>query len=573
MLSPQNQQFTVLDSIDSTQTAWYDEIDAAIRRSDIIPGDYEYTSATSYGNTGKIRENESTYVDLAPPRFKVISLDNSYITIEQTLNITLSEALNTNKLCKYWYIGYKFAPEIIGQYRIHTNTDLLQTVNHANYEWFMIQNSISDDVKDKDECYATVDKIRRMDPNVPGTYVDLSAVSATANPISVTINVKIPVSSFLIFYNLKWFAEWMGKVCIEIYPSYKNLVVCPVVDLSADVCSFKNAGDDESASPHTLAEVLPKLPTSFHAGFHNVNEEFIGILKNTNAVWNDANNKDTLKFIINDQVSDKIQIRTAQYMLQADVYDGIAQRYMSKPLVFPIQTIESKDFTTSLPDSAAEANVPVNTAMTVALKHCDAAFTVFRKDINSTTCFENPNLKNVTFNINGKYYPREHIDTLDDVKSRNLTLDALNCNRSLVTQIPKDLHTSIQPYTNYTSISSANTDPDPVTGATVYRKTANKLYTVGDRSNYMLGIPFADSDDFMGGISTANATIQIQMTGTRPPNSTTNGNNNYNTMTTFGQPTMIITQDCLLKIWAFKSATRKQIEITHETIEQIALTV
>ena len=60
MLAPQNQQFTVLDSIESTQTAWYDEIDMAIRRSDIIPGDYEYTSATSYGNTGAIRENEST---------------------------------------------------------------------------------------------------------------------------------------------------------------------------------------------------------------------------------------------------------------------------------------------------------------------------------------------------------------------------------------------------------------------------------------------------------------------------------------------------------------------------------
>ena len=69
----------------------------------------------------------------------------------------------------------------------------------------------------------------------------------------------------------------------------------------------------------------------------------------------------------------------------------------------------------------------------------------------------------------------------------------------------------------------------------------------------------------MGGISTANATIQIQMTGHR--------NNVYNADVVFGQPTMIITQDCLLKIWGFKSSTRKQIEITHETIEQIALTV
>ena len=555
MLAPQNSQFTVLDSIESTQTAWYDEIDMAIKRSDIIPGDYEYTSATSYGNTGAIHENESTYVDLAPPRFKVISLDNSYITIEQTVNVSFNRAVHAfgsadhtydGDIATKWYIGYKYAPEIIGQYRIHTNTDLLQTVNHANYEWFLIQNSVSDDVKDKDECYATIDKIRRMDPNVPGTYVDLSSYGTANVALPIKINVKIPISSFLLFYNLKWFAEWMGKICIEIYPSYKNLVVCPV---NADT-SIKYASG-ASANNHTF-QAACAANSSIHLGFHNINETFkfiVGAARDAGVVIGDSI-KD-FKFSASDQVSDKIQIRTAQYMLQADVYDGIVQRYMIKPLVFPIQTIESKDFTTSLP----AANNDVDTAMTVALKHCDAAFTVFKKDINTTTCFENPDLQNITFNINGKYYPREHIDTLDDVRSRNLTLDALNCNRSLVTQIPKDLHTSIQPYT----IIHTAADNSSVL-------TASKYYNEGDHSNYFLGIPFADSDDFMGGISTANATIQIQMTGHRK-------NAGFNSSTTFGQPTMIITQDCLLKIWAFKSSTRKQIEITHETIEQIALTV
>ena len=31
--------------------------------------------------------------------------------------------------------------------------------------------------------------------------------------------------------------------------------------------------------------------------------------------------------------------------------------------------------------------------------------------------------------------------------------------------------------------------------------TNSKYYTTGDRSNYILGISFANSDDFMGGIS------------------------------------------------------------------------
>ena len=237
-------------------------------------------------------------------------------------------------------------------------------------------------------------------------------------------------------------------------------------------------------------------------------------------------------------------------MLQADIYDAIAQRYMQRPLVFPIQEIESKDFTQNLPAGGSE----VNEAMTVALKHCDAAFTVFKKNIHSTTCFECPDITDLTFNINGKFYPREAVNTLEDVKSRNLTLDALNTNRSLITQIPKDLKTSITPYSKLSTVAADGS------------VTVSNVYQAGDRSNYMLGLPFADSDDFMGGVSTANATVQIQMRGNRK----TSGFNNH---LAFGQPTMILTQDCLLKIWSFKSATRKQIEITHETIEQIALTV
>ena len=488
MLAPQNQQFTVLDSIESTQSAWYDEIDSAIRRSDIIPGDYEYTSATSYGNTGAIDEGASTYVDLAPPRFKIISLDNSYISIEQEIPLHFTAAMNAHNVTKKWYIGYKYAPECIGAYRIHTNTDLLQTVNHANYEWFMIQNSVADSVKEKDECFATIDKIRRMDPNVPGVYVDMSAYDTPNTEFTITLNLKIPVSSFLIFYNLKYFAEWMGKICIELYPTYRNLVIAPVIDPVlgfTKTVSYTQTGA-EAATNFTISELLAGIP-NLNLGFYNVNETMYNNLNLTSSASAYPAAAATGKLVASTCRAKAVQIRTAQYMLQADIYDAIAQRYMQRPLVFPIQEIESKDFTQNLRTANALPDT-VNEAMTVALKHCDAAFTVFKKDIHSTTCFENPNLSEVTFNINGKYYPREHVNTLDDVKSRNLTLDALNTNRSLITQIPKDLHTSIQPYTNTTIVNS--------NGTTV----AGKQYTDGDRSNYMLGLPFADSDDFMGGI-------------------------------------------------------------------------
>ena len=332
MLSPQNQQFTVLDSIESTQSAWYDEIDSAIRRSDIIPGDYEYTSATSYGNTGAIEEGASTYVDLAPPRFKIISLDNSYITIKQTIKIHFNKNMSSNFLTKIWYVGLKYSPECIGAYRIHTNTDLLQTVNHANYEWFLIQNSIADSVKEKDECFATIDKIRRMDPNVPGVYIDLSNFSSTSNEIPITLNLKIPISSFLIFYNLKFFAEWMGKICIEIYPTFKNLVIAPVVDPYTTTFPNKSVSPDSFASLQSVLDANPNL----NLGFYNINEDMYNYYNGTadasSHVYTYA--VQNVKCIAQTCVADEVQIRTAQYMLQAEVYDAIAQRY-DQTISFP----------------------------------------------------------------------------------------------------------------------------------------------------------------------------------------------------------------------------------------------
>ena len=59
----------------------------------------------------------------------------------------------------------------IGAYTIDTNTDQLLTVSHANWESLIHYISTKDDVKESDPNYATLAKIRRMDPFVPGTYV------------------------------------------------------------------------------------------------------------------------------------------------------------------------------------------------------------------------------------------------------------------------------------------------------------------------------------------------------------------------------------------------------------------
>ena len=73
----------------------------------------------------------------------------------------------------------------------------------------------------------------------------------------------------------------------------------------------------------------------------------------------------------------------------------------------------------------------------------------------------------------------------------------------------------------------------------------------------MIGLPFADSEDFYGGISTSG-TVQIELSGEREKLS----NIQY-------KATAICFEDALMKIRAVKPDGRSQIEITNASIEQL----
>ena len=176
MFAPQNQQPDIIDAWSGTLQDWYESIDNALSVSEIVPGHYEYSTATSYGNVGDINEGDSTFIDVSCGLTKIISLDNSFITLDQ--EVTLKVPAQTNTVFKEYYIGYKCSADIIDHYRIFTNTEKLQDVNNARYEWFMLYNSLSDEAKNGSDCFATIDKIRSHNPLVPGVYIDLSNITA-----------------------------------------------------------------------------------------------------------------------------------------------------------------------------------------------------------------------------------------------------------------------------------------------------------------------------------------------------------------------------------------------------------
>ena len=154
------------------------------------------------------------------------------------------------------------------------------------------------------------------------------------------------------------------------------------------------------------------------------------------------------------------------------------------------------------------------------------------------TCFENPFIK-FQFNVDGKIYPREQNDTFEDHRFLNMTMDALNINNSLLTSLGKDLRSSLVPYTVRQESNGAGV------------LTERYVWNAADHSNFMIGVPFCDSEDFMGGISTTG-TVQVELFGERVKKTATV--KKY-------RATAICFEDALLKIRAVKPDGRSQIEI------------
>ena len=338
-----------------------------------------------------------------------------------------------------------------------------------------------------------------------------------------SVTLRIPISCFLPLFDLRYYPNWAGKLSIELMPTYQNLVIAPVISDS----DFKDIYNVVSADSTT------------DLGFRNINETVKNNIKTDGKVMNVGQ-----KFECITQTTKNVKIKLATYLLQMDVFNSLAARYIQVPMLFPIHVVQVRDFTQPLGTKST-----YNTAATIGLKHCDTLFCVFRQSQYSRTCFVNPQIE-YSFNVDGKFYPREPYKTVDDAKHVNMTFDALNVNNSLLTSVSKDISTSMQPY--YYVHKYTLDKNDKITCSDI------KKYHGLDNSNFFIGIPFADSTDFMGGISTTG-TVQIELNGKRLQDN----------ITDFIAPTGIYFEDALMKIRAMKPDGRSQIEITNATIEQI----
>jgi len=525
MIAPQNQTMTVIDSMDGTLQEWYNAIDGALRASEVRPGEYEYSIEVSHSGQCPVYSGGSTMVDVKCERLKCVSYDNSYLEIKQTFDVYINKAQNANLPSngkRLYYIGYPTAFGLIDQYRVYSEGDLIQTVNYPHYEDFLLNNlAIGDYAKESNDCYATFDKVQKMDPNVPGVYVDLASIATTDKHIPIELHFRIPLNMFLIYKNIKWYPGFWGKTTFEIFPSHTNLVWCPIFP--------------EGYSPVNLTGEAALT------GFVQINTTANNLCDYTSPDYTAVSAQ---KFSVTSSILTMCKIRMANYTLKMDVYNALQAKYLQVSLLFPIQEVKTVKFSQTI-----GTNTTDNLTCSLPLHHCDSMFIVFNKDPNDRNCFNNPEFTHFQININGKLYPRETYASVDDPKFTNLILDALNINNNTLISIPKDLSTSLQPYRRIR-----------VYGATGALSTNDATYLPYDRSKFLIGVAFCNDEDFQGGLS-PDGTVQIQFSYTR-----SSGTVDY-----AYAPTAIFLEDKIMKMFSMKPTGSPQISTTYATVEQIQL--
>jgi hypothetical protein len=324
----------------------------------------------------------------------------------------------------------------------------------------------------------------------------------------------------------------MGKIRLEIMPSYHNIVVAPVIPESTftkypDIITKMNFSNN-------IVDNEPLVDFGFYQLNQKMNNRF-------SIVGNDAKILDPHTWECNTQTTSNSFIHLAHYKLREAVSEELKADFKNIPLLFPIQTVSATQF------SGLLGKVPrIDNTLTTKLVCVNNAYIFFNEDnATSTQRFINPMI-DYQLTINGKQYPHEIYRTVDCPRNYSQTLDALNYNGLHNTSAPKDFRTSIQPYTKIRQKDGE----------------VKIVWNTGTRSNFYIAIPFCDTNMFQGGMTTGDT--QITMKGYRITDTKMKNHN-------FDQAFFVATSECFLKIRSEPSiAGGGQIEIVYATIDQLA---
>jgi hypothetical protein len=538
-----NPHVTDRDALDAMREGmvreWYDKVNSSLKRSEVLPGSYTTHSAPAVEGIGEIKEGAFIRFNIVADKYRLISLVDSYITFNQRLKIRIPKfddgvAPNQKAYIRYYAIGYELSVASVKMYRIASGTTTFASVTHANFEHKLMYNSFSDEAIENNDGIANIKNVREMNPQSSLIYIDVGGIDADRT-IEVDIPVKIPLSQFILFSNLKWIADWKGKLRLEIMPSYENIVIAPVIPESTFI-RYPNINNEMNLENNLVISDDPMVDF----GFHQLNQK----MRNRFAIVGDTVTiLEPQTWECNTQTTSMAYIHLASCQLRESVSLELREEFKNVPLLFPIQTVTSTQFSGQI---GGVRDPVIDATLTTKLTCVNNIYVFFlESNATSTQRFTNPMI-DYHLLINGALHPQNRYKTVDCPRHYHQTLDALNYNGSHSTSIPKDLRTSIQPYTRIVN----------------HNGVPSIMWNTGTRSNFFIVIPFCDTNMFQGGMSTGDTQVTLKAGRL----SETKMKHQH-----YDQAWLVTTSECYLKIRSEPPIEGGgQIEIIHATLDQLA---
>ena len=501
-INPSTVGHDTYDLLDGSLSSFYQDVDEAIVASEVVKGQYRLTVNPAYNSPNPVAINNFTTVALSQSGPMVVDLDNSFITANATMEISLDKitapTLKAGTEYAAFFIGWKSSVEAINRYDVLVNSTPIYNQSFCGEESFLQYQVINENVKHTSPyIYSSYDEVKNMSPNVCGTYVilDVSADIAAGTKHKVEIPIKIPINNFCILKNVKYLLSWMGKWELRLYFNYENMVV-----MAIDYNVFKNSG---------FAAANEKCLIS-NPQFTQISEPFNFLFATKDRVGLNNIHVETMTF--ND-----VEMVSAQFQLRMDICEMLKQKYLGgKPLTFPVSTFQIAKFTQPVGQAgviSANSSEQLNCVLCQAINNCDTLFIIpYLHGTNHTVC-TNPHLTNFQLHA-GEYgtYPTQPFDTFEVdgpttrlIRYVNIISDCLNVNSSSLTSFNSDAW-------------GAHRYQLPIAGGHITRATVDSSY-IGpngvsyDQSNFFIGIPFSTDDDFQGGLSSPSSNINFKITG------------------------------------------------------------
>jgi len=225
-IQPQNP--SMVDGIANTSIRQqYERFANSMRITETMAGSYLDIVRAADTGTSVLREGERGMVSMKANENGMISLDNSNIYFEQKLSIKIPD--QTDSFIKEYYVGYKDVAGIIAQYQIYSNSDPIQNKTNCDYEWFLKNISKIRAAMKNNDTDATLAKIRKRNLQVPGKYIKVDEIGPGGLTLDIVLQLKVPLTRFLLLNDLRWLADFMGTLSIEMWLSMRNIVIAPVI--------------------------------------------------------------------------------------------------------------------------------------------------------------------------------------------------------------------------------------------------------------------------------------------------------------------------------------------------------